>query len=68
MKLIWYIQWDSKHAEIIHYHIMTMMLKWWLKPIDNIFQMKLEYKIDFISNLSLLKNALYIKYALAYKG
>lgn len=30
--------------------------------------MKLEYKIDFISNLSLLKNALYIKYALAYKG
>lgn len=61
MKYIWYIQRDSKQTDIIHYHIMTMMLKWWLKTIDNIFQMNPENKIDFASNISLLKNALTYK-------
>ena len=38
-----------------------------IKPIDNLIQMNSEYKVDLINNLSLSKNAVCIKYALAYK-
>ena len=38
-----------------------------LKPIDNLINLNAEYNVDLISNLSLSKNSVCIKYALAYK-
>ena len=38
-----------------------------IKPIDNLISLNAQYNVDLISNLSLSKNSVCIKYALAYK-
>ena len=38
-----------------------------IKPIDNLINLNAQYNVDLISNLSLSKNSVCIKYALAYK-
>ena len=38
-----------------------------IKPIDKLIEFNGQYNVDFISNISLSKNAASIKYGLAYK-